>query len=270
MLLGYNGFTAKDTTLEQDVIWCSELGFETLELRDYKLDDYLENHSIEDLKQLLKEYNMPVVSLNSLEVNAKAFEDPSELYAKLEKLAKYSVEIDCPYIVAAPMFNVNNLSKKELMDGLKKLYNEMAKRAKAIGNVKVGLEFIGLENRMLANMSEAVELKKYLENDDVGLVVDTFAFHATGSKIQDIMELEGKDVFVVHFNDCRKNDGPFTENDREYPGEGVMAMKDIYNAFTEIGFDGAYTVELICEDVWEHDPKSVVTKSFETIANVLK
>lgn len=269
MILGYNGLTTKYSTLEEDIILSAKSGFEVVELRDYKLHDYLQFHSFKDLRRLLKKNNIEAIALNSMEITSNTFKDSTEFFKKFEYLVDAAVELSSKYIVVAPMVNEDKTDREILFKDLSVLFKDMAKCAEKKSNVKIGLEYISHPSAMVKNLNEAEQLRKRIDCANVGLVIDTFAFYANGSDINNIYKLNSDKLLMVHFNDSKRLYGQFEEKDRTYPGEGVAPMKEWLDAFREIGFDGVYTVELIDAGIWGQNTDSVIQKSYETIKSVL-
>ncbi|MGH7783895.1 MAG: isomerase, partial [Candidatus Binatia bacterium] len=67
MKLALNGATTMTADLETDILAAASAGYDLIELRSNKLYDYLEGHSVEDLKVLLTETGIGVLSINTLE-----------------------------------------------------------------------------------------------------------------------------------------------------------------------------------------------------------
>jgi sugar phosphate isomerase/epimerase len=62
----------------------------------------------------------------------------------------------------------------------------------------------------------------------------------------------------VHISDWR--DPPREHDDRLVPGEGVMPLAGIVRYLDELGYAGAYEVEIFSKDVWASDYHDVLRR----------
>ncbi|HBE81219.1 MAG TPA: hypothetical protein DDW24_00375, partial [Blastocatellia bacterium] len=67
MQLAINGATTMTADLETDIRSAAAAGFELVEFRSNKLYDYLATRSVDELKALLAETGIGVLSINTLE-----------------------------------------------------------------------------------------------------------------------------------------------------------------------------------------------------------
>ena len=83
MRLGLNGATIMHTDLITELDITNKAGFEIAELRNVKLEAYLKEHSIDELKAFLKTLTVKPVNINALEpvtfVSEKDWEELEEM-----------------------------------------------------------------------------------------------------------------------------------------------------------------------------------------------
>ena len=58
-------------------------------------------------------------------------------------------------------------------------------------------------------------------------------------------------------------------NNRVLPGQGVMPIRAMTQALKEIGYSGAYTIELFRRDYWTMDPAVVAAMGIAAMRSVL-
>jgi len=84
------------------------------------------------------------------------------------------------------------------------------------------------------------------EQDNVGVLLDSFHWHCAGETVADIEALSAKEVVVVHVNDLIA-DRPVEEQivtERALPCEtGVIDLAGFMGALVKIGYDGPITAE---------------------------
>ncbi len=109
-----------------------------------------------------------------------------------------------------------------------------------------------------------------MDRANVGMVIDTFHFHAGGSAIDDVARVPLDRLFVVHLNGCE--DLPraqLTDAHRLYPGEGVTPIVPILERLRSRGFEGVASVEIFRPEYWQRDPREVARTAYERAVDVV-
>ncbi|MGQ0542023.1 MAG: sugar phosphate isomerase/epimerase family protein, partial [Blastocatellia bacterium] len=182
MKLAINGATTMTADLETDVRAAAAAGFELVELRSNKLYDYLEQHAVEDLKALLVEINIEVLSINTLEhITWRTDEDYAAIKAECEKLSAISAAIGCPYVLSVPgSLRQGPKSEQEIVDESVRVLNELAAIAEPHG-VKIGFEFLGEAGNSVQTLDLGSRIVDLVDRESVGNVIDTYHFYTGGS-----------------------------------------------------------------------------------------
>ena len=90
---------------------------------------------------------------------------------------------------------------------------------------------------------------------DVGLVIDSFHFHAGGSTVESIDALDARRLFIFHINDAEALPADRLEDrHRLLPGLGILPLREIVAALRRIGYDRVTSVEIFRPEYWERDP----------------
>lgn len=267
MELVYNGITTKKSSLVEDITEATKYGFAGVELRDYKLIDYLKGNSLDALNELLNNNHSKVLAINTLEIydnftdkkNYKALEE------KLIWLCEIADYIGAPYLVTAPLFNESAREYEEIKHDLIDLYRRLSDIASKY-KVKLGFEFISHSDAMVPTLKKALEIIKSIDRDNVGLIFDMFAFYGNDSKIETIKEIPIDKLYLVHLNDAEEgiNKDDIQEENRIFPGEGVIPLNKIIPELKNIGYDDAYSLELITPKIWEWDISDAIKHSYDT------
>jgi len=229
-------------------------------------------NTIEDLKKLLLEHRITVCAINSLEIyQSDLFDEKnSELFSKLEWMAKAADELGANYIITAPMLNDNNGPYEENKKYLKALYQKLSDYFSKY-KVKLGFEIISLSPAMVPDLACAIELIKEINRSNIGLCFDCLAFYSSNSSIEDIRRIPLEKLYIVHINDARKgfNKDSVMEKDRRFPGEGEIPLKEIVSELKRLGYDGIYSIELITPYIWEWDTARAIKHAYKTTKNIL-
>lgn len=259
MKIAINGATTMTADLETDIRSAGAAGFELVELRSNKLYDYLETHTVDDLKALLTEAGVGVLSINTLEhITWRSVEDYAAIKEECAKLSEISAAIGCPYVLAVPgALRQGPKSEQETIAESVRVLNELADIAEPFG-ISIGFEFLGEAGNSVTTLDLGSHIVDLVGRDSVGNVIDTYHFYAGGSSFEAIDRLDPKKLFILHVNDAE--DLPKEElNDskRLYPGLGILPIKEIKERLDAIGYDGPVSVEIFRPEYWEEDPFKV-------------
>jgi len=245
--------------LETDIRSAAAAGFELVELRSNKLYDYLETHTVDDLKALLTEAGVGVLSINTLEhITWRSNEDYAAIKEECAKLSEISAAIGCPYVLAVPgALRQGPKTEHETIAESVRVLNELADIAEPFG-IRIGFEFLGEAGNSVTTLDLGSRIVDLVGRESVGNVIDTYHFYAGGSSFEAIDRLDPKKLFILHVNDAE--DLPKEElNDskRLYPGLGILPIKEIKERLDAIGYDGPVSVEIFRPEYWEEDPFKV-------------
>ena len=142
----------------------------------------------------------------------------------------------------------------------------------------LGLEFIGTESLRVGHrylfiydLNGAISLCRALENENVGVLLDSWHWYTSGGTIGDIIKLKGKGVVYVHVNDAPANVplNKLVDNVRCLPGEtGVINLVGFLKALRDIGYNGPVTPEPFSEKVNRMGPEEAVKVTGEALKRV--
>jgi sugar phosphate isomerase/epimerase len=124
-------------------------------------------------------------------------------------------------------------------------------------SLRLGLEFVGPKtlrvgpkamgsNEFVHNIPQTLELIADIDAraGNVGMLVDSFHWFCTGSKVDEIANLSERQIVHVHINDAP--DVPVDEqidNQRLLPGEGIIDLKAFLQALSKMGYRDFVAVE---------------------------
>lgn len=271
MKIAFNGATTMTADLETDIRAAAAAGYDLVELRSNKLYDYLENKSIEDLKILLTETGIGVLSINTLEhITWRSNDDYSEIKNECAKLSEISAAIGCPYVLSVPgALRQGPKTDQETIDESVRVLNELADIAEPYG-IKIGFEFLGEAGNSVQTLDLGSKIVDLVGRESVGNVMDTYHFYAGGSSYEAIDKLDPRKLFILHINDAE--DLPKEElNDskRLYPGLGILPIGEIKEHLDGIRYDGPVSVEIFRPEYWQQDPYEVARKAKAATEEVL-
>jgi 2-keto-myo-inositol isomerase len=267
--LALNGATIMRSPLERDIEIAATWGYAALEIWAGKLAGYLAAHSLTELRPALAAAGINPWCINSIEdITGRDAKGRRALLDETSRLADVARAIGAPSIVVVPGRHEGAFDRAGQVEDAVSVLGEMAAAA---DGVALAFEFLGKPRCAVPTLDMAIEIVERVGRSDVGLVVDTFHFHAGGSRLEDIATVPLDRLFVVHINGCEDlPKAQLTDGHRLYPGEGVIPIDEIMAGLRGIGYDGAFSIEIFREAYWELDPTLVARTAREKACAVLR
>jgi 2-keto-myo-inositol isomerase len=276
MKLAYHGATTMTSDLVTDVKAAAAAGFSGVEIWFRKLDAYLEDHSVDDLKALFVDNAIAPAALSSIEFIAFRGDEYQWVKDRCKQLAEIAEYISCPAIalVASPTPKSHPdlyYPWEDTADEYVSVLEELDDIARPHG-VRLGFEFLGFSWCSVRTPKGAMEIVDRVNRENVGIILDTCHFYGGGGELREIEALDPAKIFTVHINDME--DVPkegMTDGKRLMPGDpnGAIPLNAIFQRLKDIGFDGPVAVELFREEYWSQDPYDVTQRAYDTSMKAL-
>jgi 2-keto-myo-inositol isomerase len=260
MQLAINGATTMHATLPEDIAAASAAGFRALEIWAAKMDTYLAEQPVEELKSLLDQAALQPASINSIEFIT--FRSPAEyatIQARCQELCELAQTLECDKIVVVPSPTPVDIPWSEIKDESVHVLRELSEIAAPYG-VQLAFEFLGFGWCSVRTLAQCWEIVRETDRANVGLVIDTCHFYAGRSELHTIEQLDPLKILIFHINDVEERPLDTIEDaHRLLPGEGVIPLDDILTRLRQIEFDGLCSIELFRPEYWERDPVELAT-----------
>lgn len=270
MRLGFHGATSMTSDLETDVLATAHAGFQALELWGAKIDKYLADHSLDDLKALLTEKDVAPMSINSIEFITFRGDEYPKIRARCHELCQIAQAIGCPTVVVVPSPTPSRETTwDEIVDEHVKVLRDLSDIAGEYG-VRLSFELLGFGWCSVRTPRGAWEIVQKTGRDNVGLVVDCAHLYGGGGLFSEIDAVDLAHVFTFHLDDLE--DLPkeaITDAKRIMPGLGVIPLADICRRLQKLGYNGDCSVELFRPEYWEWDPKELAVQVRESAIRIL-
>jgi 4-hydroxyphenylpyruvate dioxygenase len=213
-----------------------------------KLETYLEQHSVDQVKELLAEHGVktPVASFQGglLTSQGERRKESWELFRKRLELCK---QLGIGTIVVAGDIRAP-LTQEDLDRAIASL-TEIAQAAGTVG-VRAAFEFQG-SAAFANNLQTAAALISDVGSPHLGLCLDLFHFAVGPSKWADFSFLEPDKLFHVQlcdFADVARELA--TDSDRILPGEGELPAEPLIAQLREMGYAETISIELMNPQIW--------------------
>ncbi len=261
MRLGFNGATTQTADLATDIRITGQAGYDVIELRDVKLDQFLTQGSLDDVRRMLREADVTAWTINAIDrVGVDGAAGTARAVARCRQLSRYAQAIECPWVLVVPGPTEGRTDAQVTSDTVATL-REMADAAAEFGR-SVAFEFMGFPWAAVRDVAGAWAIVQEANRPNLGIIVDTAHFYAGGSTLESIREVDPERLVVLHINDVEDVAKPdITDGHRLYPGEGVIPLQDILGAVRATGWDGVLSVELFREEYWRQDPLAVAREA---------
>jgi 2-keto-myo-inositol isomerase len=277
MRLAYHGSTSMKANIETDILSASKAGFKALEIKDHKIDDYLKDHNLHDLKVLLKTNGIEPTSINSLEFVAFQGVNYQRVKDYCIKYSRIASEIGCSEIVAVPSPTPRILAGEDVLnypwplivDEYVTVLTDLSEMSLPYG-VNLAFEFLSFGWCSIRTPRGAYEIIQKVDRKNVGMNFDACHFFGGGGLLNEMDKVDPGKLITFHINDLE--DGPkeaITDSIRLMPGLGIIPLNDICKKLKEIGYNGVCTVELFRPEYWEWDPYELAKKCYENTVKVV-
>jgi 2-keto-myo-inositol isomerase len=255
MLLGWNGSTSMNCTLEADVAAAGGAGYDCLELRAFKLDAFLARSAPENLVDLFKRHRVSPLSINSLErANVAGTPEFEGVRAECHRLCGLAAKIGCEYVIAVPAPKPVAASAKEVFDQSVRSLRELAAIAGEHG-CKLAFEFLGFPDCSVRTLPDCLEIVEATRLDNLRVVIDTFHFYGGGSRIDALDKMDIGRLAILHLADVEdRPKGELEDANRVFPGDGVVDFRPVLAALKRKNYAGALSIELFRPEYWDWDP----------------
>lgn len=262
--------TMKKSTLELDLDLCNKYGYDFIEIRMDKLNSYLEKHSLDDLVNFFDNNQLKPYAFNALEfVTFRDMISYRKLKDDLVFLCEVGTKIKCKNIVVVPSFDVG-YTKKQIKEETVRVLNDLADVAEKY-NINLAFEFVGYPNCSVNTFEQAYEIVTAVNRTNVGLVLDCFHFHSMNSKIEELKKADPHKIFIFHIDDAEDLPvGALRDNNRLWPGDGVIDLDIILTTLKEIGYDEMASIELFRPEYWEWEPEKAIKIGKEKTETLIK
>lgn len=240
-------------TIEQFVRKAAKHGFGAVDSGGGELRKWADETGLDAALGVLKEQGIIIGSIG-LPVEWRA--DEEKFHSGLAKLAqdaeiaaKFGVTACTTYVLPSTDFKAAHfmaLSTRRL---------RACAQVLGVYGIRLGLEFVGPHhlrtrwaNPFVWTLDETLDWISAIGEPNVGLLFDAFHWYTTEGSEADILRLKPEQIVHVHINDAKP--GPVSEvldNDRVYPGEGVIDLAAFLRSLNAIGYKGVIAQEILTQ-----------------------
>ncbi|MFN2744893.1 2-keto-myo-inositol isomerase [Bacillus sp. z60-18] len=263
--------TLENSNLAKDLEYCEKHGYDYIEIRTMdKLPEYLKDHSLSELAEYFQTLHIKPLALNALVFfNNRDEEGYKSIITEFKGMMETCKALGVKYVVAVPLVTEEKILKEDIKKSSVSVLTELSDIAEPYG-VKIAVEFVGHPECTVNTFSQAYDIVNTVNRDNVGLVFDSFHFHAMGSNLEDLKQADGKKIFIYHIDDTEDFPiGILRDEDRVWPGQGAIDLDAHLSTLKEIGFSDVVSVELFRPEYYKLSAEETIKKAKETTVDVV-
>lgn len=295
MKLSYNEATASEcSSLKNDLMLCEKCGFDYMEIRGDMLLDYLQDHSVEELKESFDKSHLKPHAINALYLYDHMFHPKKADVQRDRALMAYfltccevSKQIGNHYFIVVPHLlddsgniylphDPNNqmypASEEKVMEDSVRILRKLSAIAQRY-EMNLAFEPVGSLGSAVKTTKQAMEIIRQVDRQNVGITLDPFNLHLNG-KLNDfscIREIPKEKIFAVHINNC--DDYPLGTLDhchRRLVDSGEIDLENYLENVKATGYDGMISIETFRPEYYEWEASQVIAKAYETTKKVVE
>ncbi|MFC4777261.1 sugar phosphate isomerase/epimerase family protein [Paenibacillus sp. GCM10023252] len=251
-------------TDERFIELAGQYGFESVDL---DVLAFVRDYGAERANAILKD-NLITVGAFGLPVEWRSTEEKFQeglavLVESAAAAAAVGCQACCTYILPS-----TDESSAHFMAVATKRMRVIARILGAYG-IKLGLEFVGphhlrtaWNNPFIWTVQETLDWIDAIGEPNVGLLYDAYHWYTNELTVEDILSLRAEQIVHVHLNDAK--DVPVQDvldNDRLYPGEGVIDLAGFLEALRTIGYAGPVSQEILSKSAPEQSAEELFERS---------
>ncbi|CAM3926830.1 sugar phosphate isomerase/epimerase family protein [Lederbergia lenta] len=260
--------------VEELVLLASDNGFGVIDSSGQELRDFIGEKGLEEAKAFLQKHQVKIGSIGLAVEWRQTEEQFREGLGTLVEDAKTAAEFGCTscctYVLPATDYNAAHF-----MALATKRLRLCAQILKEYG-VNLGLEYVGphhlrttWKNPFIWDLHSTLDWIEAIGEPNVGLLLDSYHWYTAEETYEDLIALQPSQITHVHLNDAK--DIPIEDvldNDRLYPGEGVIDLVGFLKALNKIGYKGPVVQEILTKEPLRESNKVLAEKSGKAFAQV--
>lgn len=244
------GTTMRFNSVEKDIEYCSQYGFEAIELK-YNLICSLPQGT---LKDLLQRYMVKVGSIGALQLPIlQEKEVKFQMEKKLNAICQCAYALGAEHITVIPRRSTIDAEWGRIEEDVVKILERYCEIADQY-NLKMAMEVMGFSDSYINTIEDGLKVIELTKKDNLGLIYDFY--HVLGMKDlgKAILDVRPGKVYIVHVNDGMKCDaGKYFDDNRLWPGDGQIDIKNQMDMLMEIGYQGPFSIEVYQSRKWSYD-----------------
>jgi sugar phosphate isomerase/epimerase len=261
-------------SIEQFVQAAAAHGFESIASGGKELEEWIEAKGIEAVRAFLNEHG---VQIGTIGLSVQWRNSEEEFLSGLVRLAKdaeaaaaVGCTACCTYVLPSTDHDAAHFT------ALATRRLRTCAQILAPYGIRFGLEFVGphhlrtrWKNPFIWGLQETLDWIDAIGEKNVGLLFDSYHWYTNELDVDAILALDPSQIVLVHINDAPAVPvADVLDNDRLYPGEGVIDLAGFLKALNQIGYKGTIAQEILMPKPPEQPSEQLLQRSREGFRKV--
>ncbi|MFH1706301.1 MAG: sugar phosphate isomerase/epimerase family protein [Planctomycetota bacterium] len=249
-------------SFEDDLKLAKLTGYNGIVCAYGKMHEYLETGNQKDLKSVAKDANVAIFGIANIPVDLR--EVGEETVREVKRCARLVRAMKGNFVSITPTrFPADQADEEALMAEYTVRLAAVAEGAAEYG-VQVAVE-MEEPHRFLTNPVKISYIISRAGRDNLGFVLDTFAFWRAGVSIEEMETIE-RHFSAVYLADAPDKDRKkLKESDRLPLGEGVIDMERVLRVICKSGYKGVFTIKLHGENRTKQKYREMLKEARENL-----
>jgi len=255
--------------VEKQIDLCAEAGFDGIELWVSDVEAYVkQGGTVAELGRRIKQHGL--VLENMIAFSTWMADDAVERAAGIQKM-RQDMELTAGLggkYIAAPVQGIPAVVKQKLPEYSDR-YRVILEEGVQAGVTPL-LELWG--SGALNQLSDTAAITIGAAHPNASMLLDFYHLYRGGNSFDSLRQLNGGVLPVFHINDYPGSipREALEDADRVFPGDGSCPFDEILPLLQEIGFRGAFSIELFNKTYWDSmDVVTLLKKSYHKTAAAL-
>ncbi|GAA4853974.1 sugar phosphate isomerase/epimerase [Paenibacillus vulneris] len=263
-------------SIEEFVHAAAAYGFEAIAADGAELERWIQEKGLGGVRAILKEAKIQIATIG-LPVQWRTTEQ--EFMSGLPSLVRYAEAASalgctacCTYILPS----TDHASAPFMAAATRRL--RVCAQMLAPYGIRLGLEFVGphhlrtrWKNPFIWGLQDTLDWIETIGERNVGLLFDSYHWYTNELDADAILQLDASNIVLVHINDAANL--PVSEvldNDRLFPGEGVIDLPGFLQALHRIGYRGVIAQEILTPEPLKQSSEQLLQRSQEAFRQVYR
>lgn len=261
-------------SIEAFIQAAAKYGFEAIAADGKELEQWINDKGLPGSQAILKEHGIQIATIG-LPVQWRTTEE--EFLAGLPTLIRHAEaasSLGCTACCTYVLPSTDHASAHFMSLATRRL--RTCAQILAPYGIRLGLEFVGphhlrtnWKNPFIWGLQETLDWIETIGERNVGLLFDSYHWYTNELEIEDILKLNASQIVLVHINDAPNVPvAEVLDNDRLFPGEGVINLAGFLQALHQIGYKGAVAQEILTPKPLDEPSDWLMQRSQEAFHNV--
>lgn len=269
MIACYNGATSRPYPLEEDLRAASAAGFPLVELWGEKFEKFFANHSVDDLKSLLDEYNVRPAAIDLVALDYSQPENVDRAVASARNLGAIAQTIGCDLLLLCSWGDLQGRSKEEGIALVADYIQPVCQAAAEIG-CRLAIEPLG-RHALIPGCEEALAIIEQAGQANLGLMWDFFHYYKSEVSLDAIRAIPNDRLWLVHVDDAPALPvADLKDADRVYPGLGELPLPTYFEILRQKKYTGPVSVELFNQSYYQQPIDEIAQQAYRSLQPYLE